>query len=107
MSSVSRDLLRAVLEVRDHRHNETHAALVALFQALASELIQSGAVRADNLAGRLDRIAEDVAPDPHGEAAHALVGHLSEWLRDLRPPSALPHPVPWRAPVVSGPTEAG
>ena len=45
MSAVSRDLIRAVLEVRDHRHNGTHAALVGLFQALSAELIQRGDVR--------------------------------------------------------------
>ena len=103
MSSVSRDLIRAVLEVRDHRHNETHAALVGLFQALSAELIQSGSVRAEALAERLDRVQEDVTQDPHGDAARALLEHITAWLRDLKPMPRLDHPKNWTAPPISVP----
>jgi hypothetical protein len=103
MSSVSRDLIRAVLEVRDHRHNETHAALVGLFQALSAELIQAGDVRAEALAARLDRVRSDVTPDPHGDAARTLLEHITAWLRAVEPVPRLPHPEPWTAPPMSVP----
>ncbi len=100
MSTVSRDLIRAVLEVRDHRHNETHAALVGLFQALAAELIQAGSVRAEALADRLDYVRNDVTPDPHGEAARALLEHITDWLRAIEPVPRLPHAQHWTAPPI-------
>ncbi|MBV9655899.1 MAG: hypothetical protein JOZ42_15200 [Acetobacteraceae bacterium] len=103
MAGVSRDLIRAVLEVRDHRHNETHAALVGLFQALAAELVQSGDVRAEALADRLDHVRRDVTADPHGEAARALLEHITGWLRSIEPAPRIPHPVPWEAPPISVP----
>ena len=103
MANVSRDLIRAVLEVRDHRHNETHAALVGLFQALSAELIQAGSVRAEALADRLDKVQGDVTPDPHGDAARALLEHITAWLRAIEPAPRLPHPEQWTAPPMTVP----
>lgn len=98
MTTVSRDVVRAVLEVRDHRHNETHAALLALWQALAAELIDAGAIRPDGLAHRL-RSAEKVhARSLHGEAARDLIGHALRWLDAIEPELPSPLPTHWVAP---------
>lgn len=77
MSGVSRELIRAVLEVRDHRHNETHAALVAIYQVLAAELLDAGVIKGEALAGRLDAVADGITPEVHGEAARDLVDHIA------------------------------
>ena len=105
MSGVSRDLVRAVLEVRDHRHNETHAALVAIYQVLVAELLDAGVVKPESLARRLDLVREGITDEAHGEAARDLVMHIAEWLRCLEGPP-IPHPPAWSAPPIIGPVRA-
>jgi hypothetical protein len=105
MSGVSRDLIRAVLEVRDHRHNQTHAALVAIYQVLVAELLDAGAIKPESLARRLDLVQEGVTEEAHGDTARDLVMHIAEWLRSLEGPPT-PHPPPWSAPPISGPITA-
>ena len=102
MPTVSRELVRAVLEVRDHRHNETHAALVGIYQALVAELLDAGVLKAEALAGRLDLVAEQITEEAHGEAARDLVAHITDWLRSLEG-SPTPHPLPWSAPPMPPP----
>ena len=75
-------------------------ALVGLFQALSAELIQAGSVRAEALADRLDCVRNDVAPDSHGEAARALLEHITDWLRAIEPAPRLPHAQHWTAPPI-------
>jgi hypothetical protein len=102
MSAVSRELVRAVLEVRDHRHNETHSALVSIYQVLVAELLDAGVIKAEALAQRLDRVGNGITEDAHGEAARDLVTHLTDWLRSVQDLPA-PHPLPWSAPPITGP----
>jgi hypothetical protein len=105
LSAVSRDLVRAVLEVRDHRHNETHAALVAIYQALVAELLDAGLVKPGSLARRLDLVNADITEEAHGEAARDLVMHIADWLREVEDPPT-PHPRSWSAPPINGPVGA-
>src|SRR5690242_7232087 len=102
MSAVSRELVRAVLEVRDHRHNETHAALVAIYQALVAELLDAGVLKAEALAQKLDWAGGQITEEAHGEAARDLVTHITDWLRSLQGPPT-PHSLPWQAPPVAAP----
>jgi hypothetical protein len=97
---VSRDVLRAVLEVRDSRHNETHAALLGLIQALMAELVDAGAIRVEPLAERLDTVHDNVVEDVHGAAARDLVRHVAGWLRTVSPDLPSPEPEHWQAPPV-------
>jgi hypothetical protein len=62
VTAVSRDILRAVLEVRDRRHNETHAILLTMFQSMVTELIEQGALAPAPLADRLDLSRSAIKP---------------------------------------------
>ena len=95
---VSRDIVRAVLEARDHRHNETHAMLLGLYQALVAELIEQGALAAGPLAERLSRAGSQVASDPHGSHARDMLHHVLAWLEDLQPGLPPAHPTRWSPP---------
>ena len=95
---VSRDVVRAVLEARDHRHNETHAMLLGLYQALVTELIEQGALAAQPLAERLARAEAQVAPNPHGSNARDMLHHVLAWLKDLPPGLPPVHPARWTPP---------
>ena len=105
MTSVSRDVVRAVLETRDHRHNETHAVLVALFQGLAAELVEQGAIKPDLLASRLALTENQVADAPHGDIARSILGHVIDWLHSLDAALPTPHPQRWQAPMTGSSTE--
>lgn len=96
-SPVSRDVVRAVLETRDHRHNETHAILLGLFQGLVAELVEQGALAPELLAGRLARIGTAIAPDPHGTPARDMLDHVLTWLRKLEPDLPPVQPQRWTA----------
>ena len=96
--AVSRDLLRAVLEVRDRRHVETHAALVALYQALVVELIDSGALQPGNLADRVRHAADLIPAEVHGDAARHLVSHVLSWLSSIDPSLPVAIPDRWKPP---------
>ena len=100
MTSVSRDILRAVLEVRDHRHNETHAALLTMFQGLVAELVEQGALAPAPLADRLVRGRAGIDADPHGMAARDMLDHVVDWLRGMEPGLPPSHPERWRSPAV-------
>ena len=102
VSSVSRDIIRAVLEVRDHRHNETHAMLLALFQGLAVELVEQGALAPGPLAERLLLSRATVAADPHGAAARDMLDHVVGWLRGMEPELPPIQPARWFAPPMVG-----
>src|SRR6185312_7428058 len=95
--------VRAILEVRDRRHNETHAALVEVYQALVVELIDQGALQTAALADRLDVSRSRITEEPHGDAARGLVTHLVTWLRSLEPKPPTPHPPAWSVPPPTGP----
>ena len=97
----SRDVVRAVLETRDHRHNETHAILLALYQGLVAELVEQGALAARPLAERVARSGAHIAPDPHGTPARAMLDHVLAWLRSMEPGLPPPHPPRWVAPSVA------
>lgn len=84
--SVSRELVRAILETRDRRHNETHGAIVTLWQQLVVELVQSGSLSAPALANRLDEAHHDVAPDANGDGARHLLETMAGWVRTATPP---------------------
>jgi hypothetical protein len=83
---VSRDLIRAILETRDRRHNETHAAMVTLWQELVRELVEGGLVAPVALANRIESAGAHVASDHQGEAARHLLAHIAEWTRSAAPP---------------------
>ncbi len=102
MDSVSRDILRAVLETRDRRHNETHAILLTMFQGLVVEIVEQGAVAPALLADRLELSRAGIEPDPHGSAARAMLDHVVTWLRTMQPGLPPPHPQRWFAPTVAG-----
>ncbi len=96
---VSRVVVRAVLEARDHRHNETHAILLAMYQALVAELVEQGSLAPGPLAERLRRGHPAVAPDPHGAPARDMLTRVVGWLETMQvglPPS---HPERWHAPA--------
>ncbi len=97
--TVSRDLIRAVLETRDHRHNETHAALLALYQGLLAELVEQGALSPAPLAERLERSRGKIAPDPHGSNARDMLTHVVTWLEAIEPGLPPAHPERWVAAV--------
>ena len=99
MTSVSRDVVRAVLETRDHRHNETHACLLALFQGLVAELIEQGALRPEPLAERLAMADIAITGGAHGVNARDMLAHVVAWLRSLEPGLPASHPERWYAPV--------
>ena len=99
MDSVSRDILRAVLETRDHRHNETHAILLAMFQGMVTELVEQGAIAPAPLADRLELGRFSIEADPHGTAARAMLDHVVGWLRTIQPGLPPSHPQRWFAPV--------
>jgi len=103
VTGVSRELIRAVLEVRDRRHNETHAALVGIYQSLVAELAATGMVSAARLAARLDGVRDAVAPEVHGEAARSLVAHITHWLQSVEPERDMPLPTAWTPPGIPGP----
>ncbi len=98
MPAVSADLLRAILEARDHRHNEAHAALLALWQGLVAELVETGLLVPDRLADRVTHALGGVDPAPHGDAARTLVAHVADWTATLRRREAVPPPSRWTAP---------
>ncbi len=102
--NVSRDVIRAVLETRDHRHNETHAMLLALYQGLLAELIEQGVLAPEPLAERLERSRGTIAPAPHGTAAHDILSHVVTWLQAVEPGLPPAHPERWVA-VPSGQAE--
>lgn len=97
MQQISPDLVRAIFEARDHRHNETHAALLALWQGLVAELVEGGVVSPTRLGDRLARALDGVAPGPHGEMARALVAHATDWVLALRSGEAVAPPLRWTA----------
>ena len=86
--NVSRELVRAIFETRDQRHNETHAAIVMLWQELVCELVQAGSLSPTALAGRLDAAGEHVQDGAQGEAARDLVERMADWTRSGTPPVA-------------------
>ena len=95
---VSRKIVRAVLESRDHRHNEAHAILLGLFQALVAELVEQGALAPEPLAERIARFEQHIAPEPNGASARAMLEHVMAWLRSLEPGLPPSHPERWTAP---------
>jgi hypothetical protein len=97
-NTVSRDVIRAVLETRDHRHNETHALLLALYQGLLAELVEQGVLATEPLAERLERSRAKIAPDPHGTAAADMLTHVVTWLKSVEPGLPPAHPERWVAP---------
>ena len=101
----SRSLVRAVLETRDHRHNETHAILLGMFQALAAELVEQGALAPAPLADRIARMERRVAPDPNGTSARSMLEHVMGWLRSMEPGLPPSHPERWTAPSFTPPEE--
>ena len=98
MTSVSRDILRAVLSVRDRRHNETHAILLGMFQTMVTELVEQGVLAPGPLADRLDLGRSNIQPDPHGTTARAMLDHVVTWLREMEPGLPPSHPARWFAP---------
>ena len=102
---VSRDVVRAVLEARDHRHNETHAMLLALYQALVTELVEQGALAAQPLAERIARAESQVATNPHGSNARDMLHHVLAWLQHLQPGLPPVHPARWTPPNTGFPDE--
>jgi hypothetical protein len=101
VTAVSRDILRAVLEVRDRRHNETHAILLTMFQSMVTELIEQGALAPAPLADRLDLSRSAIKPDPHGTAARDMLDHVVGWLRAMPPGLPPSHPERWFAPELA------
>ncbi len=106
MDSVSRDILRAMLETRDHRHNETHAILLTMFQSLVTEMIEQGVLAPGPLADRLAMGRAAIEPDPHGALARSMLDHVVDWLGSMRPGLPPTHPERWVAPTVLPPEEA-
>ena len=102
MTTVSRDILRAVLEARDHRHNETHAALLTMFQVMVAELVEQGVLDPKPLADRLELGRQALEPDPHGTAARLMLDHVVSWLQTIQPGLPPTHPVRWVAPPFPG-----
>ncbi len=100
-SSVSRDILRAVLETRDHRHNETHAILLHMFQSMVTELIEQGGLAPGPLADRLELGRAGIEADPHGTAARHMLDHVVGWLRKMEPGLPPSHPARWYAPAMA------
>jgi hypothetical protein len=98
MNPVSREVVRAVLESRDHRHNETHAVLLAMFQSLVAELVEQGTLAPKPLAERLTRSRGEIAPDPHGAPARDMLTRVIGWLRAMTPELPPAHPERWHAP---------
>ena len=106
MAQVSPDLMRAVLEARDNKHDETHAALLALWQALVAELTAVGAIAPERLADRLSDGYGQVAREPHGEAARSLIAHATDWVMPLEQGQRVELPQRWFAPKPKPSTEA-
>ena len=98
MTSVSRDILRAVLETRDRRHSETHAILLTMVQGIVTELIEQGALSPAPLADRLALGRPAIEPDPHGTTARDMLDHMVGWLRAMQPGLPPSHPARWIAP---------
>jgi hypothetical protein len=98
MATVSPDLMRAIFEARDNKHDEAHAAILALWQALVAELVASGDVSPEKLGDRMDYAFDGITPEPHGEAARTLVAHASDWVRSLDSGKVAPPPKRWFAP---------
>ena len=96
-SPVSRDVVRAVLETRDHRHNETHSILLALYQGLVAELVEQGALSPAPLAERVARSEAHIAADPHGTPAREMLEHVLAWRRAMEPGLPPAHPERWTA----------
>lgn len=101
MNPVSRDILRAVLEVRDHRHNETHAILLTMFQSLVTEMVEQGVLAPRPLAERLAIGRAAIDEDPHGTVARHMLDHVVGWLREMEPGLPPSHPARWHAPHVA------
>jgi hypothetical protein len=101
LPTVSSDLMRAILEARDNKHDETHAAILALWQALVAELVAAGDISPEKLGDRLDWVFDRVAREPHGDAARTLVAHSADWVRSLEPGKIASPPERWFAPRVS------
>ena len=97
LKPVSRDVIRAVLETRDHRHNETHAILLCFFQSLVAELVEQGSLAPGPLADRVARSEQHIAPDPHGTSARDMLEHVLAWLRSMEAGLPPVHPERWTA----------
>ena len=98
MTTVSRDVVRAILETRDYRHNETHAILLAMFQGLVAEMVEQGVLAPEPLAERLGMADSRIDEDPYGTAARSMLTHVVTWLRDMEPGLPPAHPERWYAP---------
>ena len=98
MPNLTPDLVRAILEARDNRHNEAHSALLALWQGLVAELVEKGSLSPARLGERLDHALDGVDPGPHGDPARTLVAHAADWVRSLRTNQPVAPPTRWVAP---------
>ncbi len=98
MAAVSRDVIRAILETRDYRHNETHAVLLAMFQGLVAEMVEQGALAPKPLSERLSLTAAGIDPGPYGEGARGMLEHVLSWLDSMQPGLPPAHPERWHAP---------
>ncbi len=98
MTGVSRDVMRAVLETRDYRHNETHAVLLAMYQGLVAELVEQGVLAPGPLAERLSLTASGIDEGPYGTAARSMLEHVLAWLHAMQPDLPPAHPERWQAP---------
>ncbi len=101
MTGVSRDVMRAILETRDYRHNETHAVLLALYQGLVAELVEQGVLAPEPLAERLSLVASGIDVGPYGTAARNMLEHVLTWLHAMQPDLPPAHPERWHAPAPS------
>jgi hypothetical protein len=99
MTTVSRDMIRAILEARDHKHDETHAILVAMFQGLVAELVEQGVLAPEPLAERLALASSRIDEDPYGTGARTMLTHVVSWLRDIQTGLPPAHPDRWYAPL--------
>ncbi len=95
---VSREVVRAVLTTRDHRHNETHAIMLAMFQGLVTELVQQGVLNPAMLAQRLSLTEGSIRTDAHGDPARDMLAHVLNWLQSVDGNAPPPHPDRWFAP---------
>ncbi len=98
MAAVSREMVRAILEARDHKHDETHAVLLAMFQGLVAELVEQGALAPEPLAQRLALATARIDESPYGTGARSMLTHVLSWLRDIQPGLPPAHPERWHAP---------
>ena len=101
MLYLSRGILSELFRTREAREAEIHAAIVAMFTALAAELLDAGALDPRSLAQRLEYAQRCQFATAKNHAARNLLHALTGWLRSVTPELPVTMPPEWLEPAIT------